>query len=533
MPDKKRPNIIMVVADDITPSYHGCYGGPTPTPNIDRIATDGVRMERGYCNASLCCPSRWSLFTGQFTQRSRWAHEDAAPTDPATISQNGMLDLDTPTLAKTLRSAGYGTYHVGKWHSRFGVDEFGFDEPTHIPGDADDPEVDAEIRRRHANAVKVVKQCAGFEHADRVQWGNIGGKQFDPRLRAHNIPWMTDGALGYIDQAAQDDRPFYLHLANSIPHSPDCLKSLNVDHRYTWAGKLDEPPRSHPADDTVIARLEAAGLQTSGPIAGVNAGMIMIDDQIGEIMNKLDEHGLRENTILIYTADHGIPGKGSCYVFGQHLPYVMAWPAGMPRVQVVHDIFSWTDVVPTLCDAAGVSMPDDHTLDGVSVLPALRGEAKWPRQIHYHEMGWSRSIIKGRYHYIAVRYPKAAIEKMRNGNQPLGIGVAFDKLNAPFLPGYFDSDQLYDIKTDPFERTNLIDDPARVDVVADLKAELKQITDTLPRPFPAAPDPYLQTEEYKKQLAECKAEMGAIQHYPANCDVPQTWFANLHDPDAD
>ncbi|MFW5845724.1 MAG: sulfatase [Planctomycetota bacterium] len=532
---RKRPNIVVVVADDITPSYHGCYGGPTPTPNIDRIASDGVRMQRGYGCSSLCCPSRWNLFTGQFTGRSRWAHQDAAPEDPYCISQNGMLDLDTPTLAKTLRGAGYHTGHIGKWHSRFNVEgDFDFEEPVRIPGDPDDPAVDAEIRRRHANAVEVVKRTAGFEHVDCVNWGNLGSKQHDPRLRAHNIGWMTDGALDFLDQAGGDDRPFYLHLANTIPHAPDCLDSLGVDHRYTWAGKLDEAPRSHPADETVIERLRAAGIQTSGPIASVNAGMIMIDDQIGAILRKLDEIGERDNTIVIYTADHGVPGKGSCYATGQHLPFVMAWPAGMPGGQVVHDIFSWVDVVPTLCAACDVQMPAEHILDGVDVLPALQGRGSWPRQLAYHEMGWSRSVIKGRYHYIANRYPQTAIQAWQRGEQQPkpGIGVGFDSLNAPFLPDYFAPDQLYDLQTDPFERSNLVDDPTRAPVLADLKAELKTITDTLPRPFPAEPDPFLESDTYQKLLSERRAEMDAIQHYPAG-DAPHIWFANLHDPDAD
>jgi len=153
-----RPNIVMIIADDVTPSYHGCYGGPTPTPNIDRLAHEGVRMARGYCNASLCCPSRWTLFTGQYTQRSRWAHQDAAEDEPAWILQNGMLDEDTPTLAKTLRAGGYFTGHIGKWHSRFDTEALGFEEPVFPEGDADDPEVDAEIRKRQADAQEVVRR---------------------------------------------------------------------------------------------------------------------------------------------------------------------------------------------------------------------------------------------------------------------------------------------------------------------------------------------------------------------------------------
>ena len=524
-----QPNIVIIIADDTTPSYHGCYGGPTPTPNIDRLAREGVRLDRGYCAASLCCPSRYTLFTGLFAGRSRWAYADTAPTDPYRLEQNGMLDPETPTLAKALRAAGYFTGHIGKWHSQFDTSFLGQPEPVMPDGDPDDPAVDAEIRRRQTVAQEVVRQCAGFEYVDCVHWGNIG--QCHPKLQAHNPMWKTDGALRFLDAAARKGRPFYLHLANTVPHGPDCNKSLHKDHRYSWSGKLDQPPASHPPDATVLDRLRAAGLQTEGPIAGVNAGMVMLDDQVGAVLRKLDELGIADNTIVIYTADHGIPGKGSCHVTGQHLPFVMRWPAALPASQVVHEIFSWADVVPTLAEACGVTLP---ATDGVSVLGALQGRQAWPRHVAFHEMGWSRSVIKGCYHYIATRYPQPAIAAMRAGDSRVkpGLGVMFDTLNAPFLPGYFDPDQLYDLATDPFERVNLINDPTRAAVVADLRAELKRITDTLPRPFPAEPDPFLATDQYRQLLAARRAEMAAIQHYPPQSDVARIWLANLRDPAA-
>ncbi len=528
-----KPNIVIVIADDTTPSYHGCYGGPTPTPNIDTIAREGIRFERGYCCSSLCCPSRWNLFTGQHTGRSRWVYRDVPEDEPYLVSQNGMLDPETPTLAKVLREAGYFTGHIGKWHSRFNTADFEFEEPTFYNGDPDDPRVEAEIRRRQTNAREVVRRCAGFEYVDCVNWGNLGGAD-DPRMRAHNPMWMTDGALEFLEAAAEDGRPFYLHLANTVPHSPDCTESLRKDHRYTWGGVLEEPPSSHPPDDTVPERMREAGLQTEGPIAGVNAGMVMLDDQVGAVLRRLNELGLAEDTIVVYTADHGIPGKGSAHVTGQHLPFVMRWPAGLPTGRVVHDIFSWVDMVPTLCDACGVSMPKDHTVDGVSVLAALRGRADWPRRVAYHAMGWSRSVIKGRYHYIATRYPDSAVEAFESGDEEVkpGIGLMFDRLNAPFIPDYFEPDQLYDLATDPFERVNLVDDPTRADVLADMKRELWRVADTMPRPFPREPHPFRQTDRYRELLARRREEMDAVDHYPPDIYVPRAWFANLHDPGA-
>lgn len=527
----RRPNIVIVVADDITPSYHGCYGGPTPTPHLDRLAADGIRFARGYCAASLCCPSRFNLFTGQFAGRSPAAWAGTPAGEPYRLEQNGMLEPGQPTLARALRAAGYFTGHIGKWHSRFDTRFLGAAEPVTPAGDPDDPAVDAELRRRQAVAREVVRRTAGFEHVACVHWGNISNA-VHPKLRHHNIGWMTDGALDFLDAAA--GRPFYLHLANTVPHSPDCQGSLAVDHRYTWAGKLAAPPRSHPADETVPARLRAAGLQTGGPIAGVNAGAIMVDDQVGALVRRLADLGVLDNTIFIYTADHGIPGKGSCYAIGQHLPLVMRWPNGLPGGRVVHDILSWVDVVPTLAAACGVPLAADHRPDGVDLLPALRGAQPWPRAAAFHEMGWSRAVIRGRYQLIATRYPQSALAEFAKGDQARvkpGIGVMFDPLNAPFLPGYFDPDQLYDLETDPYQRHNLVADPGRAAVMAELRAELRRVTATLPRPFPERPDPFLASPAYLRLLAARREEMAAIKHYPAG-DAPRVWHANLHDPEA-
>lgn len=527
----RRPNIVIVVADDVTPSYHGCYGGPTPTPHIDRLAREGVRFERGYCNASLCCPSRYALFTGQFAGRSPSAYAGVPAGEPALISQNGMLEPENPTLARWQREAGYFTGHIGKWHSRFDTTFLGADEPTMPKGDPDDPQVDVEFRKRQRVAQEVVQRTAGFEFVGRVQWGNLIGE--DKKLKHHNASWLTDGALDFLDAAAKDGRPFYLHLANSVPHDPAWYLGEGIDHRYTPGGKLDAPPWSHPSDASVRERLEKAGLQTKGPIAGINAGMVVIDDQIGAILRKLEELGIAQNTIVIYTADHGVPGKGSCMMIGQHLPFVMRWPGGVPGGKVVHEVFSWTDMVPTLCEACGVRPPAGFAFDGVSVLGALRGEGKWPREAVYHEMGWSRSIIKGRYQYIATRYPASAVAAMQTGSEKVkpGVGLFFDLLNAPYAPGYFDPDQLYDLQTDPYGRKNLAGDPARRAILDDMKAELRRVTATMPRPFPEEPDPFVETPEYQELLRKRREEAAAagMKHYPPG-DVPTFWYANLRDP---
>lgn len=537
MVEMNSPNIVIVIADDTTPSFHGCYGGPTLTPAIDALAAAGLRMTRGYCCASLCSPSRYSIFTGRYTQRSPANLRQGAPDDPALVSQTGELVEGQATLATVLREQGYLTGHFGKWHCRFETESLGFPEPNDQSGDPDDPAVDARLRVQQQRAQEVVKRCAGFEVADRIFWGNIDGmKGKHPHLDAHNPAWITDGALDFLDRAAAEKRPFYLHVANTAPHTPDCHLSLGKDHRYTWGGKLEEAPRSHPEDGTVFDRLRAAGLPTEGPLAGVNAGQMMIDDQIAALVAKLREMGELENTIFVYTADHGLSGKGSCHYAGQHLPLVIHWPAGNLRGgRPVCEPFSWVHIAPTLAEACGTAFPAEARPDGVSLLAALRADEPWPEaaRIAYHEMGWSRSVIKGRYHYIATRYPAEAIESMRNGDiRTVGIGHFFDDLNGPFFPDYFEPEQLYDIELDPFERNNVLLDPTRAAVLADLREELARICATLPRPFPREPHPFQLSPEFRTLLEARRAAVNQIRHYPTKAPhIPTIFYGNYNDPD--
>jgi len=534
----RRPNVVFVIADDTTPSYHGCYGGPTPTPHIDALAADGLRMTRGFCCASLCSPSRYTLFTGLYTQRSPANLRKGLPSDPATVSQTGELTTGQTTLASVLRAQGYLTGHFGKWHSRFDMGDLGHEPLRHPIGDADDPQIEAALRRNHDIARDVIQRSAGFEVADRIFWGNLDAKKgADPRLTHHNPAWITDGALDFIDRAHREGRPFYLHVANTVPHTPDCHLSLGQDHRYTWNGRLDQPPRSHPDDASVLARMRAANLPTEGPFAGVNAGQMMIDDQLGAIIARLAELGQLDDTLFVYTADHGLSGKGSCHAIGQHMPLVMRWAAGGLRGgRLVADPFSWVHVAPTIAAACGAAWPQAAPLDGVSLLESLHGQAPWPAaaRIAYHEMGWSRSVVKGRYHYIATRYPAEALARLQAGDASVaGTGIeTFDRLNATFFPHYFAADQLYDLDLDPLELTNLIDDRTRAAVLADLRQELERICATLPRPFPSEAHPFQRSAEYRQRVVERHAELAKIQHYPRQAaHIPTVVCGNYDDPD--
>ena len=532
----KRPNIVLVISDDVTPAYHGCYGGPTPTPHIDRLAREGVLFRQSHGVAPLCNPSRYSIFTGQYCGRAPSCSSGCSSAEPYSLGQNADLQPDTPTIAKQLAAAGYFTGHVGKWHSNFAILGTEWDAELLGPdADLDDPKVDARLRELQADHQDVIKRCAGFEWVGAANWGNIGGRP--ARLCYHNPGWMTDTALDFLDAAAADERPFYLHLANTVPHGPDPTGSLGKDHRYTFSGKWEEPPQSLPHDATVLERLRAAGLQTEGPVAAINAGIVQVDDQVGVLRARLEAMGELDNTIFIYTADHGIHGKGTCYLGGYHLPLVVRWPEAVSAGREVDAQVSHVDFLPTLLEATGAALPADHDLDGRSYLDLLRGETDTHRDVTYQEMGVGRAITKGRYRLIHFFYPESVLEAMRKG----GIDPAPPSLQAyvegPFCdynfvnkPHYFDPVQLYDREADPCERRNLAADPAYAAILDELTADLHAITDTLPGPYRHDVPPFQRSAHYLRLVENRRLAVQQKSFYPDGCDQEKIFNLNLPDP---
>ncbi|MGF1447778.1 MAG: sulfatase [Opitutales bacterium] len=531
------PNIVFVIADDVTPAYHGCYGGRTPTPHLDRLAQEGIRFDRACGVAPLCNPSRYSIFTGCFPGRAPSVPPTCPPDAPYAIAQNADLFADTPSLPKLLRANGYFTGHVGKWHSNFehaGPNEW----PADVLGaeaDLDEPKVDAVLRERQATHQRVVRECAGFEWVQAVHWGNLMGNR-PKALQSHNPSWLTDTALRFLDAAKSDGRPFYLHLAHTVPHGPDPHLSLGLDHRYTFAGRLERPPGSHPPDETVLARLRSAGIETDGPIGGINAGIVQIDDQIGVLLERLEALGELDNTLFIYTADHGVHSKGTCYRGGWHLPLLMRWPDRVQGGRTVAEAVSHVDFLPTLCDAAGITLPEPFTCDGVSYLSTLTKHAPVPRAVTYQEMGVGRAVLKGKWHYIAIRHADAVLSEIESGAREEVPDLhpyfpqPFCEYNFRNKPHYFEPDQLFDIEADPHERTNRIDDPDCATILADLRRELFALTDTLPGPFPAEPPPVMRSKRYRDLVEARRARNQAMTFYPDGHDQEQIFNLNLPDP---
>jgi arylsulfatase A-like enzyme len=529
-----RPNVVIIFSDDATPAYHSCYGGRTPTAAIDAIAAGGVKFTNAHCVTSLCCPSRHTLLSGQFAGHDPRIIEDTPPGEPYTVVQNANLTPRIPNIGRTFSQAGYRTGFLGKWHNNWKVKE-AYPEFQIIPRDADphDPAVDRALGKQQEIYSSFIKDMTGFDHVSHVIMAN---HVWIPRkLRTHHVEWMTRGALDFIDDSAKRDEPFLLYLAPTVIHSPNTVDLVNHDPRYTPGGKVETPFTCHPPRSSLLDRARKADLPLTDPVGGMQIGMLMLDDQVRAVERKLHQLGIAENTIVLYASDNGMYGKGSAYYPGSHEAFVMKWPGHIRPGTLVDQPVSFVDVAPTLLAACGIDA--DHPSDGINILPAVAGK-KLPRDTVYMELGYTRAVLKGKYHYVAFRLPESKLDTMRQGEVDVALdhwGVTskgFTRMNAPYKPAFFQPDQLYDVEADPFERNNLADNQAYAGVLKEMKAELARYTDRFDRPFPLEVPAFMESEDYAGLVAARRRAIARKDSRLPGHDEEKLINLNLADPAA-
>lgn len=333
----KRPNIVLIVSDDQGYADIGVQGcKDIPTPNMDGFARSGVRFTNGYVSCPVCAPTRAGLMTGRYQQRFGFEFN---PGPEGQASERFGLPLTEKTIAERLKPAGYVTGMVGKWHLGFkagmqppqrGFDEFfGFlaGACQYLPGPR----------------AAVAPILRGQEPVDEKEY-------------------LTDAfkreAMAFIDR--HKNVPFFLYVPFNAVHSP-----LQATDKYLkrFDGISDRNRRIH------AAMLSA------------------LDDAVGEIMTKLRDSGLEENTLVFYLSDNGGPTrqttssnaplrgfKGDVFEGGIRVPFMVSWKGVLPAGKVYdHPVIS-LDIHPTILAAAGVEPPPDARLDGVDLLPYLKGE---------------------------------------------------------------------------------------------------------------------------------------------------------------
>jgi len=387
---KPKPNIIVILADDLGWADLSCYGSTFhESPNLDKLAAQGMRFTQAYSSSPYCSPSRAALLTGRHPARLKItdyipSNRESGKLLPAEMKM--QLPLEEVTMAEELRDAGYATWHVGKWH----LGERGF-----LP---EDQGFELNIAGNHSGAPNSFFWPYGHDNpaaAKRYHGSPVPGLVEGGQLGEQLCDRLTSEAMKLIDE--RDARqPFFLYLPFYSVHVPLMAKPELVKKYTEKAARLGLPSPKDAPGYTEDNRAHG-GIQAKMPETQVNptyAAMIeTMDTNVGRLMAKLDELGIADNTLVIFTSDNGghnrirtgdsvtsnrpLRGcKGWLYEGGVREPWIVKWP-GVTKPGSTCDVpVMNTDILPTVLEVCGLpSKPDLHR-DGVSFVNLLKGETK-------------------------------------------------------------------------------------------------------------------------------------------------------------
>jgi len=508
----EKPNFIFFVADDMYPDMFNSLSegqGKNLTPNIDRLAAEGVFLTQQYVASPVCTPSRYNCLTGNYASRASneefvlFTEENEGQT---VIQWNSYI---TPgkemTMGHYFQRLGYKTGFVGKNHVVESLAQLDESLKLDLHADPHDPQAQAILEEKHRRLQENIRE-SGFDFADNLYHNNPRWLGVEA-LASQNMDWIAEAGLRFLDTYPDD--PTFLYFATTLPHHPlDPEHSFDADPTITPKGYLDNPPDVLPSRESLKSRIEDAGLSGADRI-----NLLWMDDALGALLDKLEETGKIDNTIIVFFNDHGQNSKGTLYEGGIHSQCII-WQKGGFAVGKTCDVpVSNVDFLPTLLEFAGMKGVD-KLCDGYSFKSALDGRTYTPRKSMFFELGYARAVVKGRYKYLALRYPQFAIHadaqkrsSMLNEYNDMrrswgGKAVSYD----PTLPyghlemvpgggdaehatygnksGFFDMDQLYDLETDPGEEHNLAGEAEYEQILTEMKTELQKYLDDLPGRFP-------------------------------------------------
>jgi len=336
------------------------------------------------------------------------------------------------------------------------------------------------------NKQKEAYNNAGFDYADALYKGNLPS-QYPKAVEDHNMEWIVDAAVSFLNIASQKEQPFFLYFATTIAHGPDKLGSkYKGDPLATPIGFLDKPLDVMPSRESITQRIKKAGLDQE------KTDILWLDDGIGAMLNKLRETGELENTVIFFINDHGVEsGKGTLYEGGIKTVSFVYGPKYIKSGIRSQELVSNIDMVPTALDLAKVEPSKDYEIDGVSMMPLLEGEEQPIHESLFFELGATRAIIKEGYKYLAFKAPhsvKAKLEKKglkatHLCDKPGGRGSESPALKF-YAKNYFSQEQFYHLDEDPFETHNMYNDVMEVQRINNLKTELQKYIKILPGTFP-------------------------------------------------
>ena len=415
-PGQRPPNIVLILADDlgyndVTFAGGGVANGAVRTPNIDSIATAGVTFTQAYAGNATCAPSRASILTGRYATRFGFEFTPApapfmrlvAHRTPGGVYHaervrdtpplaNQAVPPDEILIAELLKAHGYRTLHLGKWHlgetDTTRPEARGFDEALgFLPGGS------LYLPKNDPNVVGSVQD---FDPIDTFLWANLPFAVTNNRSPRFAPPrYMTDYLADEAAKAiaANRNRPFFLYLAFNAPHTP--LQALRSDY-------------------DALASIADHRLR-------VYAAMIRaLDRGVGRVLDALRTNGLERDTLVIFTSDNGganyigLPDinrpfrgwKATFFEGGIHVPFVAQWPAVLPRAARYDAPVAHVDVFSTAAAAAGVPLPADRIIDGVDLVPFVRGGMQAaPHRTLFWRSGHYRTVVAGGWKLQVSEHP--------------------------------------------------------------------------------------------------------------------------------
>jgi len=484
------PNVVIIYTDDQAISQFGCYGGQE-TPNIDRLAEDGMRLDRFYVSTALCAPSRYGLQTGRYASASGASLRKTPAGEPFMLMQDLGDEHNRPAerwnLPAALQAAGYTTGFVGKYHLGF----MGNRERTVGPTCLDDPEKLAKLRHNFDLAQQGA-YAGGYDYAEALFQDNPQPDNFYRDVMFHNQDWITWKALEFLE--ANRDDPFLLVVNPTLVHWPPEEDSLQADRSITAIGKVDVP-EIQPSRESVLARAEKNELKDIGWYGPPHeAGVIWLDDAVGVITEKLAELGIAEETLVLVLSDHGRNGKWTCNEGGIRSGGVVYWPGVVTPGRVSDGLVQNVDIAPTVLEICGVAPLEGADMHGVSVADHwLKGEPS-SREYAFAEIGYQRAIVSDDgWKYMALRLPPEQMKAAREGAKFDLRGRPIEKPNKRAEP----LDALYNLNEEIDETAsvaeqvgvheasmqNLAEDPAHAEKLAEMKALMTEISQQLPHAF--------------------------------------------------
>ena len=368
------PNILFIVADDLGYADISCYGRRDyKTPNIDALAAGGARFTQAYANSAVCSATRTALITGRYQYRLPVGLEEPIPS----ASERVGLPPEHPTLPSLLKKAGYGTTLLGKWHlgrlPKYGPLQSGYDHFWGFRGGGVDY-----FTHKMGNAASDI------------------GDLWDDDVKIEQAGYLTDllgqHAVKVIADQAQARRPFLVSLHFNAPHWP-------------WEG---------PEDEAESRRLRTLADYDGGTMATYGRMVMEMDAQVGRVMRQLDDSGVANNTIVIFTSDNGgerfsdtwpfTGKKGELLEGGLRIPAIVRWPGHVRAGSVTEQAAISMDWLPTLLAAAGASPDPAYPPDGMNLLPVLtEGAAPVPRRLFWRlKANAQRAVREGDMKWLKI-----------------------------------------------------------------------------------------------------------------------------------